>query len=1025
MTRSRRIACVSTVAALGLAALAATLSAAEPRTVPAAAQPAGVTGSAPDAALFTDRIAPLLGRRCLSCHSDAERRGGLSLETREGLLRGGESGPAIEPGDPAASYLLDLITPDAGQAAMPKDADPLTDDERADVRRWIEQGAAWPEGLRIEPPVVRDTAWWSLEPLAAPPLPVLPPAEAAWVRNPIDAFIAAGHTARGLRPAPEADRRTLLRRLTFDLTGLPPAPEELAAFEADPSPTAYEDRVERLLASTDYAERWARHWLDVVHYGETHGYDKDKPRPHAWPYRDYVIRAFAADKPYGRFVEEQIAGDVLYPGSRDGIEALGFLAAGPWDLIGHAEVPETKLDGQIARHLDRDDMVATTINTFCSLTVHCAQCHHHKFDPIPQEDYYALQAVFAAVDRADKPYDLDPATAQRRAALTSQAADLAARKASIEGRIRKAVGPELADVDRRLAEARRPAGPRPPEYGYHSALARRPDAVKWVQVDLGRPVALARIVLTGCHDDFNGIGAGFGFPRRYKLEAADDPEFRAGVRLLVDRSDAPQPNPGTAPQAFPVAGVTARYLRLTALELAPRKDDYMLALAELEALDAAGRNAAAGAPVTALDAIEAPVRWSKRNLTDGRTPGSSPARADALAALQAERDRLLSERAPADLRKELTAVEQDEARVRADLAALPPPALVYAATVHTGSGAFRGTGADGGRPRPIYVLHRGDVKKRGALAAPGALGAIAALDARFDLPADHAEGARRAALARWLSDPRNPLTWRSIVNRVWQYHLGRGLVETPNDFGRQGQPPSHPELLDWLAANFRDHGQSLKWLHRLIVTSATYRQASAWHPQVAEHARAVDPENRAWARMNRRRLEAEAVRDSLLAVAGKLDRTRFGPSFQDFVIERPEHSPHYEYHLHDPNDPRTHRRSIYRFVVRSQPQPWMAALDCADPSLLVDRRNETLTPLQALALLNNRLVLVMAGHFARRVEAEAGPDLARQVDRACALALGRRPSADERTALVELARQHGLENACRALLNLNEFVLID
>ena len=301
-------------------------------------------------------------------------------------------------------------------------------------------------------------------------------------------------------------------------------------------------------------------------------------------------------------------------------------------------------------------------------------------------------------------------------------------------------------------------------------------------------------------------------------------------------------------------------------------------------------------------------------------------------------------------------------------------------------------------------------------------GAIAAVKGPkpIDLPQDHEEGDRRAALARWISDPENPLTWRSVVNRVWRHHLGRGIVETPSDFGRMGQLPSHPELLDWLALDFRDGGGSLKALHRLIVTSATYRQSSI----VDESARALDADNSLLARMSRRKLDAESLRDSVLAVSGRLDTTLYGPSFQDFVIEKPEHSPHYQYHLFDADDPRGHRRSIYRFLVRSQQQLFMTALDCADPSMQVDRRNETLSAPQALALLNNDFMLTMARHFAIRVQGTAH-DTPGDVARAFALALGRRPTAEESQRLTEFASRFGFVNACRLVFNLNEFAFVD
>ena len=292
--------------------------------------------------------------------------------------------------------------------------------------------------------------------------------------------------------------------------------------------------------------------------------------------------------------------------------------------------------------------------------------------------------------------------------------------------------------------------------------------------------------------------------------------------------------------------------------------------------------------------------------------------------------------------------------------------------------------------------------------------------ARFKVDADAPEGERRAALARWVADPRNPLTWRSIVNRVWQYHFGRGLVDSPNDFGHMGQPPSHPELLDWLAAEFRESGGSFKKLHKLIVTSAAYRQGSVANAQ----AETIDSGNALLWRQNRRKLEAEAIRDSVLLVSGKLDLAMGGPSFRDFVIEKPQNSPHYEYQLADPEDPKLHRRSIYRFLARSQQQPFMVVLDCADPSMLVDKRNQTLTPLQALAQLNNPLMLAMAAHFAARVE-PLGATSEEQIAAAFRLAMSRAPSADETSALAAYTRQHGLANACRVILNLNEFAFVD
>jgi hypothetical protein len=753
-------------------------------------------------------------------------------------LAGGDIGSAIVPGkseqSPLVRYVSGVVEP-----TMPPGEKRLSAAEIGILRAWIDQGATWPaaaEGAERDP-----ANWWSLKPLVRPHVPS--------AGNPIDAFIRAKLSEKNLAPSPRADRRTLIRRLYFDLIGLPPSPAEVDAFTADNSPSAYESLVDKLLASPQYGERWARHWLDVVHYGDTHGYDKDKPRSHAWPYRDFVIRSFNADKPYGRFIREQIAGDVIYPNEADGIEALGFLSAGPWDFIGHAELPEAKIDGKIARHLDRDDMVTNTIQTFMSLTVQCAQCHNHKFDPITQVDYYSLQAVFAAIDRTDRSYDRDPAVAERRLKLMQNSARLAAAKSELEDN----AGPQLADWDRRIAEARKSAVP----------------------------------------------------------------AARATDKLIHEREE-----------------------------------------------------------------------W-------------------------------IASRMSADDRERHAVVGSELADCERELADLPAVSVVYCGAVHTGSGSFAGTGGQGGKPRPIFVLPRGDVTKPGREVEPGAIAVLTHRPARFSLPAGASEGERRQALAEWIADPRNPLTWRSIVNRVWRYHFGRGLVDTPNDFGRMGQLPTHPELLDWLACEFRDGGHSLKKLHRLIVTSETYRQTSSGAAFAG-----TDADNIYYWRMNRGKLDAECIRDSILAVAGRLDCRMFGPAFQDFVIDKPEHSPHYEYERHDPDDRQSHRRSIYRFLVRSRLQPFMTVMDCADPSMQVDKRNESVSPAQALALLNDGFVLAMSRHFAERVEKSA-PDVAGRITTAMRWAVGRAPTAEELTALSAYTERNGLPNLCRLLFNLNEFAFVD
>ncbi|MFM7804284.1 MAG: DUF1549 domain-containing protein, partial [Verrucomicrobiota bacterium] len=454
---------------------------------------------------------------------------------------------------------------------------------------------------------------------------------------------------------------------------LPPTPAEMDGFLNDPLPGAYERCVDRLLASPRHGERWARHWLDVVHYGETHGYDKDQPRPNAWPYRDYVIRALNSDKPFGRFIREQIAGDVLWPDTEDGVTATGFISAGPWDLIGHAEVPESKTDGKIARMLDRDDMVATVMNTFNSTTVQCARCHDHKFDPVRSEEYYRLTAVFAAVDRADRKYDPDPGVAARRRTLEARRAGLQGRKKALDEEMARLGGRRFALLERRIAAAE--AGAKEPsrsEMGWHSAIQSSPDVVQWVQVDLGRSFEIRRLLYAACHDDFNGIGKGFGFPPRYRIELSDDPEFKVGVRSLEDQTAADLPNPGTTPREVTVPGLRGRYVRFTATRLAHRMKDYIFALSEVEVFDAEGVNRALGASVTSEGGIEAAPRWGRDNLTDGWFPGRAESAAgEALTRLRQERQALESLPALKESVTRLAPLRTELESVNRDLAGLP------------------------------------------------------------------------------------------------------------------------------------------------------------------------------------------------------------------------------------------------------------------------------------------------------------------------------------------------------------------
>ncbi len=992
---------------------------------------------------IAERATKLLQEHCLRCHNDQDNAGELSLARDPVKLPNWDG-----------KLLVEMVTPTNGSAEMPKESPSLSTEDVQVIAQWIEAGAKWPEGLELKPPRSLDPSWWSLQPLpssdelnaklhAAKQI-----AQASGMlqsENAIDAFVMAQLAEKKLVNSPPASRRVLIRRLYFDLIGLPPTPEEIAAFESDPNPQAYEKLVDTLLASPRYGERWARHWLDVAHYADTHGYDKDKLRPNAWPYRDYVIRSFNEDKPWSRFIHEQIAGDHFFPDTVDGIEALGFLAAGPWDFVGHAEVPESKIDGKIARHLDRDDMVRTVVQSFMSLTIGCAQCHDHKFDPIQQQEYYQLQAVFAAIDRADKNYFDDPKLTQEYAKLTAEKKTIDARIADFDASLTKMGGERWKSINERIKAGNIPGNLNDrEEFGYHSNIEATADSRKWVQVTLPQAASLDRIVLRPAFDQFNNIGADFGLPVELTVELSAD-ETADKFTELTKWSRMEQKNRSAGQVlSFQCDGRVARTIRVSAKQLTSRlPTDYSFALAELEAYDSSGENLARGAVVASLDSIEAPPRWRKSNLVDGIFPREGQSGLSLEQAL-AERTALTEELLGKESHLEFQALHASRKTIEARLQTFPKPKQVYAGTVHFGSGAFQGTGSLGGKAREIFVLHRGEVTSPRQPVQPGSLSLVPGMSSQLELPENHPEALRRAALAKWIASSENTFTWRSVVNRVWQYHFGSGLVDTPNDLGRMGGKPSHPELLDWLAVKFRDEGQSLKQLHRWIVTSQTYRQSSdgPLEAQQRELANSLDTENRFLWRSNRRKLDAEAVRDSILAISGKLDLKMGGPGFEEFVLEKPEHSPHYRYDLHDFEKAETHRRTIYRFTVRSQLQPFLNSLDCADPSIQVATRNQGQSPLQALAMLNNGMVIAHSKHFADKLRgwANAGDEATSKLDdgstkqdgsmkrivaRGFEEATGRKATYRELEGLVQYAVEHGVENLCRLLFNLNEFAFVE
>lgn len=866
-------------------------------------------------------------------------------------------------------------------------------------------------------------AWWAFEPITRPAVP----SPNSKLANPVDKFIVAKLSDKGLSLSPEADRRTLIRRVTFDLTGLPPTPEEVDAFVSDKAPNAYEKLVDKLLASPAYGERFARLWMDAVHFAETHGHDQDRVRPNAWRYRDYLIGAFNADTPYSRFVKEQIAADVFFPNESKLIPALGFLASGPWDESSLRDIREDSIDREIGRYLDRDDIVTTVMNTFAGLTVQCARCHDHKFDPIPQDDYYRLQAVFAGVGRGNVPFEIDPVASKKRKELEATLAAIAKndpalkldtpelKKAIVEWEKRNAgagiawtvpeftkIASDGSTLTKQKDESIRSEGPRPEKDTYTLVARIKGKRITAVRLELLADDALPHRG-PGRQDNGNLHLSEFTItvldgtkskPIKIRTATADFDQAGWTVLHAIDGNKTtawgiyPQvgkPHEAVFEFAEPVGGEGETELTFTLAQL--HGGGHLIGRFRLSVTDVA--------PPVKIAVIPPTLRAILATPSDKRTD---------------EQNRVL-------------ALHVLKEQTTAELAALPAPAMAYAAAPNfMTDGSHRPTPT----PREVRVLKRGDIRKPGAVMEPGALSLLPKLQGDFDLPKGHTEGDRRAALAKWVTDTNNPLTWRVMANRVWQWHFGTGLVGTPNDFGKMGQLPTHPELLDFLASELANPdrkvgGDSLKHLHRLIVTSATYKQSSTSRSDGLK----ADEDNKLLWRQNRTRLDAEQVRDAILTVSNRLDRTMGGPSDMQFDMKPGIHvTPKVDYSKFDWDRPQGHRRSVYRFVFRTLPDPLVECLDGADASALTPKRSESVTAPQALALLNNEFVLVHARAMAARLEKHSG-ERAKQIDFCCRLVWGRPPTAAEAKLFAAYADKHGLANLCRVLFNTNEFLFAD
>jgi hypothetical protein len=781
---------------------------------------------------FAQDVAPIFSEKCMQCHGLADPMANLDLKSRAGALKGGQHGPAIVPGNATASNLYRHV---AGQEQprMPLGGK-LSDEEIAVIKAWIDSGAEWDPSVVLRRPAPAPAAgkqftdaqrrFWAFQKIVKPDVPSVK--AKSWVRTPIDAFILANLEGKNLKPNPQADKLTLIRRAYFDLIGLPPTPEQVQAFLADQSPQAFEKVVDELLASPHYGERWGRHWLDLARYADTQGFKADEARPNMWRYRDYVIEAFNQDRPYDRFIKEQIAGDELYPSEPAAKIATGFNRL--W-------TDESNLANPILmREEILDDITDTVSSVFMGLTYGCAKCHDHKFDPILQKDYYKLQAFFAGTTNNDR-----------------------------------------------------------------SSLLNGEQAARYQE--------------------------------QYAEWDAKTRDIRAEMRGLLDpvRLDATKNNIGMFPKEA-----------LEAVFTAPEKRSAM--------------------------------QWQVYYRSASRLPS----------------DTALEKALKGDAKERYTALKKDLAKYDSIKPADPPIAQVM---------------MDQGREAPpTHVLAKGVWDAPLEEVQPGYLSILDPNPAKITPLEGLNSTGRRSALANWLADPNNPLTPRVMVNRIWHYHFGQGIVGSPSDFGVMGERPSNPKLLDYLASEFMANGWSIKKLHRTIMLSNAYQQSSAYQ----EAAAAVDPQDKLVWRFERRRLEGEVIRDSMLSVSGALSMKAGGPGvfppLPPGVI-----TPRSPYMNWKPEKDlaEANRRSVYVFVKRNLRYPMFEAFDFPDTHESCPRRYATVTPTQPLALMNDELVMEWSRVLAGRVLNDAGLSSEQQIERTYRLALSRAPKPEESRLVLDFLNQ--------------------
>jgi mono/diheme cytochrome c family protein len=904
-----------------------------------------------DATFYESKVRPILEDHCFDCHGEDKQKNKLRLDSAVGILRGGESGePLLVRGVSAESYIIKRVTSANAKEVMPPKGERLTAEQVATLRAWIDAGAKMPGEEAAAASLRLKTDHWSFQPVKRPAV--------TKTGGEIDELVLAKLREKGLAPSPSADRATLIRRVYLVMHGMPPTPMETADFVNDTRTDAYARLMDRVLASPRYGERWARHWMDVVRYADTNGFETNRERKSAYHYRDYIIASLNSDKPYDKFIKEQIAGDAL------GVDAAtGFLVAGPHDIVKSPDINLTLMQ----RQDELADMVNTTGTAFLGLTMGCARCHNHKFDPILQKDYYAMQAVFAGVNHGERALREKTAAAAGKE-LASLKSDETAKNAQLDALRKKAAAAGNATAPTAPGKLRPPVNARLNEETFPPTEA---VAVKFT--------ILATNNAEPCIDEleiYDASGRNVALAGGGAIASASGTLPGHAIHKLEHINDGKTGNEhswisNTMGQGWVQIGFPAK-ARIQRIVWSRDRD----------------------------------VRFADRVPTQYRIEVAAESGKWTTVASSEDRQPFNAKGDPGDFFAKLPASEAAAARqLQADLAALKTRIDKFSENAWVGNFSSA--------PERTYRLYRGEPMQKREVVAPDALTVTGTLGLAVDEP----DQQRRVRLADWIASPQNPLTARVLVNRLWHYTFGNGIVDTPSDFGANGSRPTHPELLNWLADEFVKGGWSIKHIQRLILMSATFRQSSAPRADAA----ALDADGRLLWRYTPRRLEAEAIRDSMLAVSGALDLKMGGPGFylMDVVTENVMH-----YFPKEKYTPAEYRRMVYLFRIRAAQDGVFGSFDCPDGGSVMAKRSRSNTPLQALNLFNSSFITQQSDLLAKRLRTEAGEAPDAQAAFAFRLFYARPPDAYEQRSSAEMIRTHGLQSFARALYNTSEFLFV-